>query len=566
MAAMYPGPDPTVVSLVVVPVGYAPVVSLPSSLAPSLLPPSCYATTPTATSASASASASSYPPSLLVAPPAMQSAAYPSLPLLSSAAATTVYIATPAPPFSFSSSSSSASSSQVSASVSPSLVSKLESLLFLGTAGTVAAVSIAGTPASTSTSASSMSTDGDGETWPVLNAATSEMMARSSASKFGVFGGDESANASTMIPLWDAETIPSPDEAVALVKKPLKKVWKTDLKIGAYFGRVTLYLSVDTCTLYAGCNGELFALNPFNGAILWHSRPKGTGMGRGITIVPIKPDKLIYAGGGCVTCVSCHRGSTLWSTSLPSTYWWSVTILVKYSVVYAGAHSKVFALDLTDGSIIWSYSLSSVTMLFPVSLSWHKDNLIVGSLGCLYNINPNTGEAIRKTSIPGSGYNIVPLISDEGRLYYGTLGKAHCCAAFTHSVAWKNPLTGMGYSNGATYLLIGIGIKRLIVAFGGKISCMDASNGSLIWFKSLPGCGYSFVTVTFHKNFLWVGTWGKLYCMTPETGEIVLIDELTGFGHQSILFATTETPYTDFSSCTIHGHNDATRQANKQMN
>ncbi len=66
---------------------------------------------------------------------------------------------------------------------------------------------------------------------------------------------------------------------VALDRRTGTEIWRTKLTVGV--GRssafVTLYRDDDI--LFAGVGGELFALDPKSGMVLWHNPLKGFGYG-----------------------------------------------------------------------------------------------------------------------------------------------------------------------------------------------------------------------------------------------------------------------------------------------
>jgi len=61
---------------------------------------------------------------------------------------------------------------------------------------------------------------------------------------------------------------------VALDPDTGQEFWRTKLRQATI---TTVWLSDGA--LFAGCNGELFWLDPATGAVLWHNRLKGLGYG-----------------------------------------------------------------------------------------------------------------------------------------------------------------------------------------------------------------------------------------------------------------------------------------------
>ena len=66
---------------------------------------------------------------------------------------------------------------------------------------------------------------------------------------------------------------------VALNRKTGAQVWATQLPVRYKSSSVFVNVFRDAEGMFATCNGELFALDPNDGKLLWHEPLKGLGMG-----------------------------------------------------------------------------------------------------------------------------------------------------------------------------------------------------------------------------------------------------------------------------------------------
>ncbi len=71
--------------------------------------------------------------------------------------------------------------------------------------------------------------------------------------------------------------------------------------------------------------------------------------------------------------------------------------------------------------------------------------LYVGTHGHVRAVHPDTGKDQWTTSLPGSGWEVVSLLYDAGRLFAGSHGKLYCLEPTTGEILWENPLEGLSW-------------------------------------------------------------------------------------------------------------------------
>jgi len=71
-------------------------------------------------------------------------------------------------------------------------------------------------------------------------------------------------------------------------------------------------------------------------------------------------DLLFVGTHGRVRALDKRTGDEVWTTSLPSTGYGLVTLLVEDDMIYAGSRGHLFALRPADGAVLWRNDLPSM--------------------------------------------------------------------------------------------------------------------------------------------------------------------------------------------------------------
>ncbi|KAH3758784.1 hypothetical protein Pelo_9385 [Pelomyxa schiedti] len=357
----------------------------------------------------------------------------------------------------------------------------------------------------------------------------------------------------------------------AAIRSPLIHLWKMNIK-GAGFSLVNSIYHMKC--VYAGSYGSLLALYPDTGSIKWQVRPKGLRRCSGMDMWPYE-DWLILGGSGCVACISCEDGHDIWSTSLPGTFFWNVTLLVRDNIVYAGTYCQAFALDIFTGKILWSQSFLKIKIIAPVTFGWLSvpqnsqfekcEFLIVGCYGYIYMVDPQTGEVLIEVSLPGTGFHVVSLLVNGPTIYSVCNGVAFAHDMRVQEKLWENKLKGFGVGEGACILEYTLGSHNdppetpthIAIGLNGKVASLSALSGEIFWVCSLPNCGYGFVSLGMLRGLLYAVSWGKMYILDPETGKVLFLEALTGTGHGPATIASAGARM-DSSACTLFARTDVT--------
>lgn len=151
---------------------------------------------------------------------------------------------------------------------------------------------------------------------------------------------------------------------------------------------------------------------------------------------------------GFVRAVQQRSGRKVWETSLPETGYDLVTLLRCGDQLFAGSRGRVFALDARTGEILWKNELRGMKFEHMVlATEPAAPSVFVGTYGHVVAISKKTGRARWKTSLPKTGYVLVTLVCEEGRLFAGSKGLLFGIEPNRGEIEWSNGLQGLGYEH-----------------------------------------------------------------------------------------------------------------------
>ncbi len=163
--------------------------------------------------------------------------------------------------------------------------------------------------------------------------------------------------------------------------------------------------------LYMPSAETLYAINASSGNILWNISTPMVGMTR----FPIYIDgKVIIEGHGTVTAFNASSGNILWNISLPTGGIDPVAGDGLYFSASADPDNKVYAVNVSDGSVIWSHDNGDSCT--DEVLSYHDGKLFSIVCNNLDILNASTGALIKRITIPTGPIASAPTIYGD-RIY-----------------------------------------------------------------------------------------------------------------------------------------------------
>ena len=260
----------------------------------------------------------------------------------------------------------------------------------------------------------------------------------------------------------------------------------------------------DTMLYFNSYGGTFYALHALSGSQFWQFETEGEGVFTALGIngntpkdqmledpwdvyqsSPIYIDSVIYFGcGKNMYALNRFTGTQLWKYSAPNVIH-SSPALSNNKLYFGCWDSKLYALDATNGSLLWEYQ----TGLDPTNnlmAGIQSSPLIVDTLvvvgsrdGNVYGINANTGEKIWKTGFSGSWMtSSFAVVNDT--IYTGSSDAASFFAlnkltgeiifsirfpSFMFSTpAYSNGIVFIGCTNGSVYN-IDVNKRRIVSRF-----------------------------------------------------------------------------------------------------
>ncbi len=148
--------------------------------------------------------------------------------------------------------------------------------------------------------------------------------------------------------------------------------------------------------------------------------------------------------------------------------------------------TKIEALRGTDGSIIWSYTLStrSITVSSPTAYDLDRDGDLDVLVGCnddtLYALDGSTGSVLWKFPA-GGDVRTTPAVDSNLLVFADYAGNVYMLN-HSGSLVWSNTLSGNIWASPVMVDVNGLGNIDVIVATeSGYVYALNGDDGSIIW-------------------------------------------------------------------------------------
>lgn len=214
-----------------------------------------------------------------------------------------------------------------------------------------------------------------------------------------------------------------------------------------------------------------------------------------------------------------------WSTNVGANLYMTSPLIHKGKVYVASVDENlqgkahVYALDGTDGRLLWSYQVrNSVKNTIAI------DNDIVfaqDAQGYLYAIDAETGRLRWEKHMPVNGLPalIGGLVAENGVVYAGTGKALGAYETTTGKLLWKNE--GWNQGEGATSTLT-LGNGLLIgSAQWSALHGNDAETGKHLWRRSDNGLRHRGSSPAMHGSLLYLLSEKSFFIMEASTGRVV---------------------------------------------
>lgn len=81
-------------------------------------------------------------------------------------------------------------------------------------------------------------------------------------------------------------------------------------------------------------------------------------------------------------------------------------------------------------------------------------------------------------------------------------------------------------------------LHLLFIGTHGHVAALEKDGGREVWRVSLPGTGYSVVSILYEDDRLFCASGGHVFALDPESGKILWKNTLPSLGH-GLVFVTT---------------------------
>jgi outer membrane protein assembly factor BamB len=217
------------------------------------------------------------------------------------------------------------------------------------------------------------------------------------------------------------------------------------------------------------------------------------------------------------------NGDLLWS--YPTDSQTNCSPLVSDGRVYISSDDgKLYCLNSVDGSLMWRYSLSNASINGFSSPAFLNGTIYVGSTPNydtpnVFAIDAPTGASKWNYTVD-AGTTSSPAVSDN-RVFIGSgSGKVYCLDALNGSLVWGAAIGAGNSAFGGIYMSSpAVADGMLFVGSSdGNCYCLNASNGSQIWKAPTKREIWSSPAVADGKVYIGSSD-GRLYCFNEFTGE-----------------------------------------------
>jgi hypothetical protein len=197
-------------------------------------------------------------------------------------------------------------------------------------------------------------------------------------------------------------------------------LWKHVLAANSYEVRI----GVSADQIYAGCNGEIYAIAADGSTVVWSRSLTVLGGGMTVNVLITYANALVVSCRGYIYVLDAATGGILTEINVAGAQG-EVTLAGDGTFLYAGAIGNVTAYSLDDWTLAWSTSLS-VTPTY-VGLDVAGGSVVAACNGYLYTLSPQGGKVFTN-SLSGAGFAAASLADNNQTIFCGINGSVYAVA------------------------------------------------------------------------------------------------------------------------------------------
>ncbi len=280
--------------------------------------------------------------------------------------------------------------------------------------------------------------------------------------------------------------------------------------------------------VYAGSlDSTLYAVDIPTGKLKWKFK---TGGEIRSTVCLYGEYVLLYSGDATLYSIDKNSGKVVWTFKTKggilgdrrydfADYFQSSPVVHNGKIFFGAGDSRIYALDVKNGALIWSFKTNGIIHTTPVI---YKDRLFIGSFdGNLYALGQERGDLLWKFKTAGHRYfpdgevQGSPVVAND-LVYFGARDYNLYAIDAMHGYAHWNKAFPFGWAMAVTprdsVIYVGTSDDRVLIS-------MDSRSGTELWrtdvkFNIFGPCMLS-------RNMAFVGTlMGKLFGIDLREGKI----------------------------------------------
>lgn len=247
--------------------------------------------------------------------------------------------------------------------------------------------------------------------------------------------------------------------------------------------RIVGTAAVDKGVVVLGsADNYIYALNADDGELIWKFAAEEPVLGS-VTI----DNEVAYVGAsdGCMRAFNIHSGDLIWEFDGVEGYIETKPLVYQDKVVFGAWDNYMYALDSSDGTLVWKWNDGRAGMLYSPAAVWP-----VGAHGKVFFTAPdrvmtaadiNTGKTVWRTA-QSTVRETIGLSEDQTKVYSKTMQDSVVC----YSALGNRPVrlwavdVQYGYDHAPS-----MPVEKDGVLFGstknGLIFALDASDGDVMW-------------------------------------------------------------------------------------
>lgn len=289
----------------------------------------------------------------------------------------------------------------------------------------------------------------------------------------------------------------------------------------------------DEIVYFGNDSGYMFAVDSNSGTVIWKYKTEGLVRCK----AAIKDNQLLFVSdSGSLYSLNVKNGSLIWSTdigankrkSLPAQseysydYRQSSPIIYNDKVYVGSSNSYLYSINLSDGSIDWSYDGKSMIRSTPII---ENDTLYVGTWrGIILAIDINSGEMLwefKAGGIVNSDFSII-----NNKLIIGSRdAKIYALDSTSGEAIWTYRFSDRSWVDSSPI----VHNNNIYIGSSDSMKLLSlAENGTLNWEYNTGG--WSWGTPVINKNSIYIGSiYAPQYTYFPQTTMALhSVDLLTG--------------------------------------